>query len=82
MHSAEADCTSALQFDSKYVKALQRRAAARIGLKQYNEAIGDLKKVLEIEPKNKESRKELERVEKHVENKKVKLSAKVTLNFR
>lgn len=71
MHSAEADCTSALQFDPKYVKALQRRAAAKFGLKQYDEALTDLKEVLKIEPNNKETKKEFEKIDKILTNKQV-----------
>lgn len=64
LHSAEADCTSALQLDPTYVKALQRRAAARDGLKHLQDAITDLKRVLELEPHNTESKKELQKLEK------------------
>ncbi|GLV40137.1 spaghetti [Carabus blaptoides fortunei] len=64
LHSAEADCTSALQLDPTYVKALQRRAAARDGLKQLQDAVTDLNRVLELEPHNIESKKELQKLEK------------------
>ncbi|XP_063227345.1 RNA polymerase II-associated protein 3-like isoform X2 [Bacillus rossius redtenbacheri] len=63
--AAETDCTSALRLDDTYVKAYQRRAAARTELSQPLEAAGDLRKVLELEPKNSASRQELARLEKN-----------------
>lgn len=66
MKSADADCTSALLLNDSYVKALQRRAVAKEGLKQYQEALDDLYKVLELEPHNKETKKELDRLEKRL----------------
>nr|CAH7745186.1 unnamed protein product [Callosobruchus chinensis] len=58
----EKDCGLSLKLDPTYVKAYQRRAAARISLKQYEFAESDLIKVLELEPKNKESQAELLKV--------------------
>nr|CAI5819204.1 unnamed protein product [Callosobruchus analis] len=55
----EKDCALSLKLDPTYVKAYQRRAAARISLKQYEFAESDLIKVLELEPKNRESQSEL-----------------------
>ncbi|CAH1986684.1 unnamed protein product [Acanthoscelides obtectus] len=55
----EKDCSLSLKLDPTYVKAYQRRAAAKIGLKQYEFAESDLIKVLELEPKNGESKSEL-----------------------
>lgn len=52
---AEADCTTALQLDITYVKAYQRRSAARVKLNQLLEAKADLEEVLKYEPKNSES---------------------------
>ncbi|XP_044738856.1 RNA polymerase II-associated protein 3-like [Chrysoperla carnea] len=57
--NAEIDCTNSLRLDSTYVKALQRRAAARIQLTQLNEALKDLTKVMELEPNNRESLSEI-----------------------
>lgn len=59
---AESDCTTALQLDKTYVKAYQRRAAAREKLGQLTEAKADLEKVLEYEPKNTESKRALEKL--------------------
>ncbi|KAJ8925967.1 hypothetical protein NQ315_009820 [Exocentrus adspersus] len=56
---AEKDCTLSLKLDSTYVKAYQRRAAAREALNKLEHAECDLSKVLELEPKNKESNESL-----------------------
>ncbi|KAF5300924.1 hypothetical protein FQR65_LT09087 [Abscondita terminalis] len=61
---AESDCTSALQLDKTYVKAYQRRAAAREALNQLTEAHSDLLKVFDYEPNNKESKNALLKLEK------------------
>jgi hypothetical protein len=66
LKSAEVDCTTALQLDSSYVKAYQRRAVARTGLGQLKEARSDLLKVMELEPKNMASKSELMKVEKKI----------------
>nr|CAD7427844.1 unnamed protein product [Timema monikensis] len=65
--SAETDCTASLQLDESYVKAYQRRAAARVALGQLTEARADLEKVLEREPNNSASRSELYKVLKKLE---------------
>ena len=44
------DCTSALDLDERYVKALLRRSLAFESLERLEEALADLKKVSEIEP--------------------------------
>lgn len=64
---AESDCTTALQLDKTYVKAYQRRAAAREKLDQFLEAKADLEKVLEYEPKNKESKLALDKLQELIE---------------
>ncbi|KAI4467211.1 rna polymerase ii-associated protein 3 [Holotrichia oblita] len=66
--NAESDCTTSLQLDKTYVKAYQRRAAARESLNQISEAHHDLLKVLELEPTNKESKNVLLRIEKKLED--------------
>ena len=50
---AETDCTLALSIDRTYVKAFQRRAAARTGLARLQEAVEDYDEVLRLEPSNK-----------------------------
>lgn len=69
---AESDCTTALQLDKTYVKAYQRRAAAREKLGQFAEAKMDLEKVLEQEPKNKESKATLDRIQELLNRKSIK----------
>uniref|UniRef100_A0A8D8QR02 RNA polymerase II-associated protein 3 n=1 Tax=Cacopsylla melanoneura TaxID=428564 RepID=A0A8D8QR02_9HEMI len=58
--SAEADCTCSIRLDNTYVKAYQRRAAARRALNQFEEARKDTLKVLTLEPNNKQAEIELE----------------------
>ncbi|RZC32346.1 RNA polymerase II-associated protein 3, partial [Asbolus verrucosus] len=60
MVKAETDCTTSLKLDNTYVKAYQRRALAREVLNKPEEAELDLLKVLELEPKNKEAKKNLD----------------------
>ncbi|XP_018574394.1 RNA polymerase II-associated protein 3 [Anoplophora glabripennis] len=61
---AERDCTLSIKLDKTYVKAYQRRAAAREVLNKLEHAEFDLSKVLALEPKNKESREALEKLRK------------------
>lgn len=46
--------------DNTYVKAYQRRSAAYIALRKYNEAKTDLNKILELEPNNKQAKFDIE----------------------
>lgn len=66
--NAESDCTTALQLDKTYVKAYQRRAIAREHLNQLSEAHSDVLRVMELEPKNKDFKNVLVRLEKKIEN--------------
>ncbi|XP_018321482.1 RNA polymerase II-associated protein 3 [Agrilus planipennis] len=66
--AAESDCTVALQLDKTYVKAYQRRAAAREKLGQLQQAHDDLLKVFDYESNNKESKAALARIEKLMKN--------------
>lgn len=68
LHSAEADCSSAIQLDETYVKAYHRRATARMELKQYKEAKKDIEKILTLEPSNKEAKAFLSQINKRLEN--------------
>jgi tetratricopeptide (TPR) repeat protein len=61
---AESDCTMSITLDKTYVKAYQRRAAAREALNKWEDADSDLVRVLELEPKNKESKVNLENLRK------------------
>merc|ERR1712061_643965 len=42
--------------DTRNVKAYFRRAQAELGLKNFSECMGDCKKVVELDPQNKEAR--------------------------
>lgn len=44
------DCTEALERNDKYIKVLARRAAAYEQIEKYDEALVDLKRILELEP--------------------------------
>ena len=61
---AEVDCTLAISLDPTYVKAYQRRATARSSMKRFEEAIGDYRKVLGLEPSNKQAQIEIGKLEK------------------
>merc|ERR1711941_176428 len=54
--AAKTSCNNALKEDSQNVKALFRRAQAECGLKNFMDCVKDLKKVLELDPQNKEAR--------------------------
>nr|KAG5704305.1 hypothetical protein BaRGS_012614 [Batillaria attramentaria] len=64
--AAEADCVTAITLDPLYVKAYLRRAAARVGLQRLPQALEDYRRVLQLEPTNKQAKTELERLEKEL----------------
>ena len=49
---AAHDCSAALDLDPTYVKALLRRSTALEALEDYDRAVEDAKKVLELDPGN------------------------------
>jgi len=53
--AAKFDCSHALQFDAKNVKAIFRRGKAKLSLGEHDAAMEDAAMVLEIEPGNKEA---------------------------
>jgi len=57
---AISDCTYSLKLDITYVKAYQRRSAAYMAIKMYDEAIKDLNEILKLEPNNKQAKMDLE----------------------
>lgn len=61
---AEEDCTKAISFDKKNVKAYFRRGTAREMLGYYKEAIDDFKYALVLEPTNKRAASSAERLRK------------------
>lgn len=62
--NAASCCNTVLKDDKGNVKALFRRAKARHELADYLDAISDLKKVLELEPRNAEARQQLQLTQK------------------
>ncbi|KAI0061594.1 hypothetical protein BV25DRAFT_1991962 [Artomyces pyxidatus] len=60
---AERDCTRVLTLSSNNVKAMFRRAQARIGLQKYAEARKDLQAALKLEPANSAVKSELAKVD-------------------
>ncbi|CAH1163900.1 unnamed protein product [Phaedon cochleariae] len=66
---AERDCELSLKLDPTYVKAYQRRAAARTSLNKLEHAESDLLRVIELEPKNKESLGELNKLRQKLKQK-------------
>ncbi|XP_020944704.1 sperm-associated antigen 1 isoform X1 [Sus scrofa] len=59
---AKQDCDQALQIDHGNVKACYRRALAQKGLKNYQNSLNDLHKVLQLDPRIVEAKMELEEV--------------------
>jgi len=53
---ARTSCDNVLKEDAQNVKALFRKAQAEFGLKNFDESMRMLKKVVEIDPQNKEAR--------------------------
>ncbi|CAE7716879.1 FKBP62 [Symbiodinium pilosum] len=53
---AKASCNTVLKDDSTNLKALFRRAQAELGLKNFGDCSRDVKRVLELDPQNKEAR--------------------------
>lgn len=63
---AERDCTTAIKLDVSYIKAWQRRATARVGLKQLELALEDYKKVLTLDPNSKTAKQEVKTLPKRI----------------
>lgn len=80
MEKAEYDCNIALRLDNTYVKAYLRRAAAREALNKLEDARLDLLRVLELEPKNSESRKKLEELTIKIKTSLVSLNISLVYN--
>merc|ERR1712218_752426 len=56
MSTVKELCSLVLREDTANAKALFRRAKAHVCLKEYDEAIPDLQRLLEVEPNSKEGR--------------------------
>ncbi|XP_010262948.1 PREDICTED: tetratricopeptide repeat protein 1-like isoform X2 [Nelumbo nucifera] len=57
------ECTRALELNPTYMKALVRRGEAHEKLENYEEAISDMKKILESDPSNKQAITTIRRLE-------------------
>ncbi|KAG7617903.1 unnamed protein product [Arabidopsis thaliana] len=57
------ECTKALELNPAYNKALVRRAEAHEKLEHFEDAVTDLKKILELDPSNDQARKGIRRLE-------------------
>ncbi|CAF0714457.1 unnamed protein product [Brachionus calyciflorus] len=66
--AAEADCTLAIELDSKYAKAYHRRGTARFKLGKFEEAKKDYEMLLKLEPNSKLAQTELNKLEQLVES--------------
>ncbi|CDR99196.1 related to SGT2-cochaperone, glutamine-rich cytoplasmic protein [Sporisorium scitamineum] len=64
---AERDCTTALSLSPNNVKALYRRATARVGTDRLELAIGDYESVLRLDPKNAEAKTGLSKARQGLE---------------
>jgi len=53
---AKKACEEVLKVDTSNVKALYRRAQAQLGLNEFSDCMSDIKRILEIDPQNKEAR--------------------------
>jgi len=56
-HGAKSACTAVLVDEPGNIKALFRRATARLELQEFDEACVDLRQLLEIDPENREAKK-------------------------
>ena len=61
--AAELDCSEAIARDPAYVKAICRRATARVALKNYEGARSDYSLVLDLEPSNRLARTEMNAID-------------------
>jgi len=67
--AAEADCNQALLLDGSYTKAYLRRGAARFQLGRIQEAEADYRKVLKLEPSNRQAQEEMKNIAKLLNDK-------------
>ncbi|KAF3949321.1 hypothetical protein ACB098_01G335700 [Castanea mollissima] len=57
------ECTKSLELNPTYMKSLVRRGEAHEKLEHFEEAIADMKKILELDPSNDQARKTIRRLE-------------------
>ncbi|CAA7400138.1 unnamed protein product [Spirodela intermedia] len=61
------ECTKALDLNPSYLKALLRRGEAHEKLQHFDEAIADMKKIIELHPSDVQSRREAEKAIRRLE---------------
>ncbi|XP_037298995.1 tetratricopeptide repeat protein 1 [Manduca sexta] len=70
---AVKDCTKAIELDDNYMKAYIRRAQCYEATEKFDESLADFKKVLELDPANKEAERAVKRLPPLIEEKNEKL---------
>ena len=55
--------------DPTYVKAIHRRATARVALQRVADAVSDFEKVLQLEPSNKTAKMEMDKLKQEQQTK-------------
>ncbi|KAK7292997.1 hypothetical protein RJT34_15857 [Clitoria ternatea] len=76
------ECTKALELNPAYVKALLRRGEAHEKLDHFEEAIADMKKILEIDPSNDQARKTIRRLEPLAAEKREKMKEEMIVKLK
>ncbi|KAL2336694.1 hypothetical protein Fmac_011140 [Flemingia macrophylla] len=76
------ECTKALELNPVYVKALVRRGEAHEKLEHFEEAIADMKKILEIDPSSDQARKTIRRLEPLAAEKREKMKEEMIEKFK
>lgn len=66
-------CSKAIELNPAYVKALSRRGEAHEKLEHFEEAINDMKKILELDSSNDQAKKTIRRLEPLAEQKREKM---------
>ncbi|XP_056682919.1 peptidyl-prolyl cis-trans isomerase FKBP62-like [Spinacia oleracea] len=75
------ECSKAIELNPAYVKALLRRGEAYEKLERYEEAISDMKKILEVEASNEQARRNIVRMEPLAREKAEKMKEEMTSNL-
>ncbi|RYR31383.1 hypothetical protein Ahy_B01g056194 isoform K [Arachis hypogaea] len=79
--STVKECTQALELNPAYIKALARRGEAHDKLEHFEEAIADMKRILEIDPSNDQARKGICRLEPLAAEKREKMKEEMMDKF-
>ncbi|KAG8495728.1 hypothetical protein CXB51_013452 [Gossypium anomalum] len=76
------ECTKALDLNPSYIKALVRRGEAHEKLQNFEEAIADMKKILEFDPSNNQAVKTIRRLEPLAAEKREKLKEEMMAKLK